>query len=43
MEGAWIMSQHISDEKSRLDFRNGNKVRVKILLGQVSETDRFVL
>ncbi|KAF7835420.1 uncharacterized protein G2W53_010279 [Senna tora] len=43
MGGAWIMSQHIPDEKSRSDLRNLHKLRGKRLVEQVSQTRRFAL
>ncbi|KAF7812691.1 uncharacterized protein G2W53_033667 [Senna tora] len=41
MGGAWIMSQHIPDEKSQLDLRNLHEIRGKRLVAQVSQTRRF--
>ncbi|KAF7812678.1 uncharacterized protein G2W53_033654 [Senna tora] len=41
MGGAWIMSQHIPDDKSRSDFRNLHELRDKRLVEQVSQTRRF--
>ncbi|KAF7834962.1 uncharacterized protein G2W53_009821 [Senna tora] len=41
MGGAWIMSQHISDDKSRSDLRNLHELRGKRLVEQVSQTRRF--
>ncbi|KAF7812700.1 uncharacterized protein G2W53_033676 [Senna tora] len=41
MGGAWIMSQHILDEKSRSDLRNLHELRCKRLVEQVSQTRRF--
>ncbi|KAF7812689.1 uncharacterized protein G2W53_033665 [Senna tora] len=43
MEGAWIMSQHIPDDKSRSDLRNLHELRGKRLDAQVSQTRRFAL
>ncbi|KAF7835460.1 uncharacterized protein G2W53_010319 [Senna tora] len=43
MGGAWIMSQHISDDKSRSDLRNLHELRGKRLVAQVSQTRRFAL
>ncbi|KAF7835108.1 uncharacterized protein G2W53_009967 [Senna tora] len=43
MGGAWIMSYHILDEKSRLDLRNLHELRGKRLVAQVSQTRRFAL
>ncbi|KAF7812702.1 uncharacterized protein G2W53_033678 [Senna tora] len=43
MGGAWIMSQHIPDDKSRSDLRNLPKLRDKRLVAQVSQTRRFPL
>ncbi|KAF7812690.1 uncharacterized protein G2W53_033666 [Senna tora] len=40
MGGAWIISQHISDDKSLLDLRNLHQLRGKRLLAQVSQTRR---
>ncbi|KAF7812684.1 uncharacterized protein G2W53_033660 [Senna tora] len=40
---AWIMSQHIPDDKSRSDFRNLHQLRGKRLVAQVSQTRRFAL
>ncbi|KAF7835459.1 uncharacterized protein G2W53_010318 [Senna tora] len=37
MGGAWIMSQHIPDEKSRSDLRNLHELRGKRLVAQVSQ------
>ncbi|KAF7812696.1 uncharacterized protein G2W53_033672 [Senna tora] len=39
--GAWIMSQHNPDEKSRSDLRNLHKLRGKRVVAQVSQTRRF--
>ncbi|KAF7812667.1 uncharacterized protein G2W53_033643 [Senna tora] len=41
MRGAWIMSQHIPDEKSRSDLRNLHELGGKRLVEQVSQTCRF--
>ncbi|KAF7812708.1 uncharacterized protein G2W53_033684 [Senna tora] len=41
--GAWIMSQHIPDDKSRSDLRNLHELRGKRLVAQVSQTRRFAL
>ncbi|KAF7812703.1 uncharacterized protein G2W53_033679 [Senna tora] len=41
MGGAWIMSQHISDDKSRSDLRNLHELRGKRLVGQMSQPRRF--
>ncbi|KAF7812693.1 uncharacterized protein G2W53_033669 [Senna tora] len=41
MGGAWIMSQHIPDDKSRSDLRNLHEFRGKVLVAQVSQTRRF--
>ncbi|KAF7812649.1 uncharacterized protein G2W53_033625 [Senna tora] len=41
MGGAWIKSQHISDDKSRSDLRNLHELRGKRLVAQVSQTRRF--
>ncbi|KAF7834965.1 uncharacterized protein G2W53_009824 [Senna tora] len=41
MGGAWIMSQHISDDKSRSDLRKLHELRGKRLVAQVSQTRRF--
>ncbi|KAF7834999.1 uncharacterized protein G2W53_009858 [Senna tora] len=41
MGGAWIMSQHIPDDKSRSDLRNLHELRGKRLVAQVSQTCRF--
>ncbi|KAF7834931.1 uncharacterized protein G2W53_009790 [Senna tora] len=41
MGGAWIMSQHIPDDKSRSDLRNLHELRGKRLVAQVSQTRRF--
>ncbi|KAF7812674.1 uncharacterized protein G2W53_033650 [Senna tora] len=43
MGGAWIMSQHIPDEKSRSDLKNLHELRGKRLVAQVSQTRRFTL
>ncbi|KAF7812648.1 uncharacterized protein G2W53_033624 [Senna tora] len=43
MGGAWIMSQHITDDKSRSDLRNLHQIRGKGLVAQVSQTRRFAL
>ncbi|KAF7835138.1 uncharacterized protein G2W53_009997 [Senna tora] len=43
MGGAWIMSQHIPDDKSRSDLRNLHELRGKRLVAQVTQTRRFVL
>ncbi|KAF7834993.1 uncharacterized protein G2W53_009852 [Senna tora] len=43
MGGAWIMSQHILDDKSLLDLRNLNELRGIRLDAQVSQTRRFAL
>ncbi|KAF7834921.1 uncharacterized protein G2W53_009780 [Senna tora] len=43
MGGAWIMSQHIPDDKSRSDLRKLHKLRGKRLDAQVSQTRRFEL
>ncbi|KAF7812685.1 uncharacterized protein G2W53_033661 [Senna tora] len=43
MGGAWIMSQHILDDKSRSDLRNLHELRGKRLVAQVSQTRRFAL
>ncbi|KAF7802117.1 uncharacterized protein G2W53_041228 [Senna tora] len=37
------MSKHILEEKSLSDLKNVHEVRVKSLVAQVSETDRFAL
>ncbi|KAF7812680.1 uncharacterized protein G2W53_033656 [Senna tora] len=41
MGGAWIMSQHIPDEKSRSDLKNRHELRGKRLVAHVSQTRRF--
>ncbi|KAF7834922.1 uncharacterized protein G2W53_009781 [Senna tora] len=41
--GAWIMSPHISDDKSRSDLRNLHELRGKRLVAQVSQTRPFAL
>ncbi|KAF7812668.1 uncharacterized protein G2W53_033644 [Senna tora] len=41
MRGAWIMSQHIPDEKSQSDLRNLHELRGKRLVAQVSQTCQF--
>ncbi|KAF7834996.1 uncharacterized protein G2W53_009855 [Senna tora] len=41
MGGAWIMSQHIPDDKSRSDLRNLHELGGKRLVAQVSQTRRF--
>ncbi|KAF7812650.1 uncharacterized protein G2W53_033626 [Senna tora] len=43
MGGAWIMSQHITDDKSRSDLRNLHELRGKRLVAQVSQTGWFAL
>ncbi|KAF7812707.1 uncharacterized protein G2W53_033683 [Senna tora] len=43
MGGAWIMSQHIPDDKSRSDLRKNHELRGKRLVTQVSQTRRFAL
>ncbi|KAF7802562.1 uncharacterized protein G2W53_041673 [Senna tora] len=43
MGGAWIMSQHIPDDKSRSDLRVLHELRGKRLVAQVSQTRRFAL
>ncbi|KAF7823865.1 uncharacterized protein G2W53_022009 [Senna tora] len=43
MGGAWIMSSHIPDDKSRSDLRKLHELRGKTLVAQVSETRRFAL
>ncbi|KAF7800579.1 uncharacterized protein G2W53_044996 [Senna tora] len=43
MGAAWIMSQHISDEKLRSDLINLHELRYKTLVAQESETRRFAL
>ncbi|KAF7834966.1 uncharacterized protein G2W53_009825 [Senna tora] len=43
MGGAWIMSSHIPDDKSRSDLRNLHELRGKRLVAQVSQTRRFAL
>ncbi|KAF7812664.1 uncharacterized protein G2W53_033640 [Senna tora] len=43
MGGAWIMSQHISGDKSRSDLGNLHELRRKRHVAQVSETHRFAL
>ncbi|KAF7812688.1 uncharacterized protein G2W53_033664 [Senna tora] len=43
MGGAWIISQHISDDKSWSDLRNLLELRGKRLVKQVSQTRRFAL
>ncbi|KAF7802559.1 uncharacterized protein G2W53_041670 [Senna tora] len=43
MGGAWIMSEHIPDDKSRSDLRNLHKLQGKRLVAQVSQTRRFAL
>ncbi|KAF7822533.1 uncharacterized protein G2W53_020677 [Senna tora] len=41
MGGAWMMSQHIPDNKSRSDLRNLHELQGKRLVAQVSQTPRF--
>ncbi|KAF7812704.1 uncharacterized protein G2W53_033680 [Senna tora] len=41
MGGAWIMSQHILDDKSWSDLRNLHELRGKRLVAQVSQTRQF--
>ncbi|KAF7812705.1 uncharacterized protein G2W53_033681 [Senna tora] len=41
MEGAWIISQHILDDKSQSDLRNLLELRGKRLIAQVSQTRQF--
>ncbi|KAF7812679.1 uncharacterized protein G2W53_033655 [Senna tora] len=41
MGGVWIMSQHISNDKSLSDLRNLHELRGKRLVAQVSQTRRF--
>ncbi|KAF7835095.1 uncharacterized protein G2W53_009954 [Senna tora] len=41
--GAWIMSQHISDDKSRSDLINLHELRGKRLVAQVSQPRRSAL
>ncbi|KAF7834928.1 uncharacterized protein G2W53_009787 [Senna tora] len=41
MGGAWMMYQHISDEKSRSDLRKLHELRGKRLVAQVGQTRRF--
>ncbi|KAF7812682.1 uncharacterized protein G2W53_033658 [Senna tora] len=41
MGGAWIMSQHIPDDKSWSDLRKLHELRGKRLVAQVSQTRRF--
>ncbi|KAF7834920.1 uncharacterized protein G2W53_009779 [Senna tora] len=43
MGGAWIMSQHIPDDKSRSRLRNLHELRGKRLVAQVSQARRFGL
>ncbi|KAF7812658.1 uncharacterized protein G2W53_033634 [Senna tora] len=43
MGGAWIMSQHIPDDKSQSDLRNLHELRGKRLVAQVGQTHRFAL
>ncbi|KAF7812662.1 uncharacterized protein G2W53_033638 [Senna tora] len=43
MGGAWIMSQHIPDDKSRSDLGNLHELRGKRLVAHVSETCRLAL
>ncbi|KAF7812694.1 uncharacterized protein G2W53_033670 [Senna tora] len=43
MGGAWMMSQHIPDDKSWSDLRNLHKLRGKRFVAQVSQTRRFAL
>ncbi|KAF7812699.1 uncharacterized protein G2W53_033675 [Senna tora] len=43
MGGAWIMSQHITDKKSRSDLRNLHELRGKRLVTQESQTRCFAL
>ncbi|KAF7802636.1 uncharacterized protein G2W53_041747 [Senna tora] len=43
MGGAWIMSEHIPDDKSRSDLRNLHELLGKRLVAQVSQTRRFAL
>ncbi|KAF7814709.1 uncharacterized protein G2W53_028678 [Senna tora] len=42
MRGAWIMSQHIRDDKSRSDLKNLHELRGKRLIAQVSQIRRPV-
>ncbi|KAF7812692.1 uncharacterized protein G2W53_033668 [Senna tora] len=41
MAGAWIISQHVPDDKSRSDLRNVHELRGKRRVAQVSQTRRF--
>ncbi|KAF7802626.1 uncharacterized protein G2W53_041737 [Senna tora] len=43
MGGAWIMSEHIPDDKSWWDLRNLHELRGKRLVAQMSQTRRFAL
>ncbi|KAF7814708.1 uncharacterized protein G2W53_028677 [Senna tora] len=43
MGGAWIMSQHIPDDKSRSDLRNLHELLGKRLVAQVSQTRQLAL
>ncbi|KAF7802478.1 uncharacterized protein G2W53_041589 [Senna tora] len=43
MGGAWIMSQHVLDDKSRSTLINLHELRGKRLVAQVSQTRRFAL
>ncbi|KAF7834950.1 uncharacterized protein G2W53_009809 [Senna tora] len=43
MGGAWIVSQHIPDDKSQSDLSNLHELRVKRLVAPVSQTRRFAL
>ncbi|KAF7812697.1 uncharacterized protein G2W53_033673 [Senna tora] len=43
MGGAWIMAQHILDEKSRSDLRNLRELRGNRHVAQLSLTHRFAL
>ncbi|KAF7839215.1 uncharacterized protein G2W53_007697 [Senna tora] len=43
MGGAWIMSQHILDEKSWSGLSKLHEIRDKRLVAQITETRRFML
>ncbi|KAF7812671.1 uncharacterized protein G2W53_033647 [Senna tora] len=43
MGGAWIMSQHIPDDKSLSDLKNLHELQGKRLVAQVSQTRRFAV
>ncbi|KAF7801154.1 uncharacterized protein G2W53_044917 [Senna tora] len=43
MGGAWIMSEHIQDDKSQWRLKDLHKLRGKRLVTQVSQTRRFAL